>query len=127
MTADRREQERVPFCMEECRGTFTLEAQGEDYEVEKVTDVSLSGVGFEMSTFLEADTPLKITYEEDDIVTCVSGKIIWCEDHPTVHGSYQFGMLFDYSYKDENSQFLMAIRDYFDTMDGMDDEDELTF
>ena len=99
--------------MDECRGTFTLEALGEEYEIEEVTDLSLSGMGFEMAAYLDPDTPVRLIYEEDDKVISLSGRVVWCEDHPTAHGSYQYGMIFDYSARDDNSQLLLALRDYF--------------
>ncbi len=113
MEADRRQEERLRFCMEECRGTFTIEALGEEYEVEAVTDLSLSGMGFEMTAYLDPDTPVQLLYEEDDRLVSLSGRVIWCEDHPLVHGSYQYGIIFDYSARDDNSQLLLALRDYF--------------
>ncbi len=113
METERRQQERLRFCMEECRGTFTIEALGEEYEIEEVTDLSLSGMGFEMTAYLDPDTPVHLVYEEDDQVIRLAGRVVWCEDHPTVHGSYQYGMIFDYSARDDNSQLLMALRDYF--------------
>jgi len=125
--ADRRQEERLRFCMEECRGTFTIEALGEEYEVEEVTDLSLSGMGFEMTAYLDPDTPIRLVYEEDDRLISLSGKVIWCEDHPSVHGSYQYGIIFDYSARDDNSQLLLALRDYFAFERGCRLDSELEF
>ncbi len=127
MENDRRQEERLRFCMEECRGTFTLEAQGEEYEVEEVSDLSLSGMGFEMAAYLDPDTAVRLIYEEDDRRIILSGRVIWCEDHPTVHGSYQYGMIFDYSARDDNSQLLRALRDYFAFERGGSPDAELEF
>ncbi len=113
MEPDRRQEERLRFCMEECRGTFTLEAQGEEFEIDEVTDLSLSGMGFEMNGYLDPDTPVCLTYEEDDQRIRLTGRIIWCEDHPTDHGRYQYGLVFHYSARDDNSRLLQALQDYF--------------
>ncbi len=113
METDRRHQERLRFRMEECRGTFTIEAQGEEYEIEEVTDLSLSGMGFEMAAYLDPDTPVQLVYEEDDQVIRLAGRVVWCEDQPAVHGNYRYGMIFDYSARDDNSQLLMALRNHF--------------
>lgn len=101
--------------MEECRGTFTLETADDEYEIEVVRDISLSGIGFHMSSFLDPDISVLVVYKEDEKVVSVPGRITWCEDHPAIHGSYQFGVLFDYSYSDENSRLLLAVKDYIVT------------
>lgn len=113
--------------MEECKGTFTLETADDEFEIEEVRDISLSGIGFEMSSYLDPDTAVNIVYEEDERVVSVSGRITWCQDHPGAHGSYQFGVLFDYSYRDENSQLLLAVKDYIDTAEGPRPTEELEF
>ncbi len=124
MVNERRQEERLRFCMEECRGSFVLDAQGEEYEIEVVTDLSLAGMGFEMTAYLEPDTEVRLTYQEDDKLISLSGRLIWCEDHPAIHGCYQYGMVFDYAARDENSQLLLVLQDYFslDRNGGLDED-----
>lgn len=113
--------------MEECKGTFTLEIGDDEYEIEDVGDISLSGIGFEVSSYLDPDSPVTIVYEEDEKVVSVAGHVVWCQDHPRHHGSYKCGVLFDYSYRDENSQLLLAVKDYIDTTDNPHLFEELEF
>ncbi len=113
MQINRRHEGRQRFCMEYCRGSFILEALDEEYEIEVVTDVSLSGMGFELSSYLDPETPVTIEYEDDEYHIALSGTVSWCEDTSCTEGNYQLGINFDYTSRDESSQLLLALRDYF--------------
>jgi len=78
-----------------------------------VTDVSLSGMGFELSSFFDPETPVTIEYEDDEYHITLSGTVSWCEDTSCTGGNYQLGINFDYTSRDESSQLLLALRDYF--------------
>lgn len=114
MIADRRQEERRELRMSECEGTFALEVDDEMFEIEKVFDISLSGIGVETQSFLEPGTAITVTYTEDDHEVNVSGTVTWCEDDLDSHGDYRVGILFDYSYRDKSSQFYMAVRKYLE-------------
>ena len=124
MVSDRRREERLRFCMEECRGSFILESMGEEYEIDAVTDLSLSGMGFEMMAYVEPETEVRLIYDEYDRRIALRGRLIWCEDHPVVHGGYRYGMVFDYASRDENSQLLLVLQGHFslDRNGGMGEE-----
>ncbi|HFD92183.1 MAG TPA: PilZ domain-containing protein [Gammaproteobacteria bacterium] len=111
--ADRRHEDRLRFCMEYCRGTFLLETPDEEYELEVVTDLSMSGMGLELPVYLDPDTLVTITYEDDTYHIVLEGRVVWCEDFPSGDGSYQLGILFDYASRDEGSRLLLALQDYF--------------
>jgi hypothetical protein len=127
LSIDRRSDERIPFCMEECKGIFSLEINDEEFEMEDVYNISLAGMGFELSTYLDPDSAVAIRYEEAEQVITVRGKVVWCEDHPDAHGNYLVGILFDYSTGDENSQLFLAVKDYLDPGDLRDRAEGLEF
>jgi len=127
LSSDRRSDERIPFCMEECKGIFSLEINDEEFEIEDVYNISLAGMGFELSSYLDPDSAVAVRYEEAERVITVRGKVVWCEDHPDAHGNYQVGILFDYSTGDENSQLFLAIKDYLDPGDLQDRAEGLEF
>ena len=127
MSNDRRSGDRIPFCMEECKGIFNLEVNDEEFEIEDVYNISLSGMGFELSAYLDPDSAVAVRYEEAERVIKVSGKVVWCEDHPDAQGNFQVGILFDYSAGDENSQLLLAVEDYLDRGDLRDRAEGLEF
>ena len=114
---DRRRDDRVRFCMEICRGIFILEALDEEYEIEEVTDISLAGMGFELSSYLDPETPVNIVYEDHDHRIVVSSTVIWCEDQGAIHANYQFGIVFDYSSEDASSRLLQVLGDCFEPRD----------
>ena len=127
LSIDRRSGDRIPFCMEECKGIFSVEINDEEFEIEDVYNISLSGMGFELSTYLDPDSAVAVRYEEAERVIKVSGKVVWCEDHPDAQGNFQVGILFDYSAGDENSQLLLAVEDYLDRGDLRDRAEGLEF
>ncbi len=114
---DRRRDDRLRFCMDICRGIFTLEALDEEYEIEEVTDISLAGMGFEISSYLVPETPVKVIYEDNDHRIVICGAVIWCEDGAATHGNYQFGIVFDYSSEDASSRLLQVLGDCFEQGD----------
>jgi hypothetical protein len=113
--------------MEECKGLFTLETGDEEYEIEEVKNISLTGIGFEISAYVDPDAPVTISYEESEYVVSVTGKVVWCEDSSDVLGNYHLGVLFDYSTRDQPSQLLIAVEDYLDSGDLRDRSEDLEF
>jgi hypothetical protein len=113
--------------MEECKGIFTLETTEEEYEIEAVSNISLTGIGFEMSAYIDPDTSVAVSYEESARVVSVDGRVVWCEENSDAHGNYQVGVLFDYSSRDEPSQLLIAVKDYLDPDDLRDRSEDLEF
>ncbi len=113
MQTDRRHEDRLRFCMEYCRGSFVLAAQDEEYEIEVVTDLSLSGMGLELPVYLDPESPVTIVYDDDTYHMTLTGSVVWCEDFPGDEGNYQLGILFDYASRDESSSLLLALREYF--------------
>lgn len=113
MQTDRRHEDRLRFCMEYCRGSFVLETRDEEFEIEVVTDLSLSGMGLELPTCLDPDTPVSIVYEDDTYHMALTGSVVWCDEFPNDDGNCQLGILFDYASRDESSSLLLALQDYF--------------
>lgn len=107
--------------MNECDGTFTLDVDDELFEIENVFDISLSGVGIETQIYLDPGKNVTITYEEGDTEVSVTGTVTWCEDDSDSHGDYRVGILFDYSYRDNNSLLYMAVRKYLDPLDTVEE------
>jgi len=121
LVANRRQEERKEFHMSECEGTFTLAVDDELFEIENVFDISLSGMGIETQAYLGPGKCVTITYEEDDREVSVTGTVSWCEDDPESHGDYRVGILFGYSYRDNNSLLYMAVRKYLDPLDRVEE------
>ncbi len=112
MQSERRQSERLVFHMNECRGMFTIDSGGDEYEIETINDISLSGIGFDLPVFLEVECPVSISYHEEGIEVSVCGLIVWCREHPSCPGLFHFGMRFDYEQRDESSRLLLALQCY---------------
>jgi len=112
MQSERRNAERLSFHMNECRGMFVLATADDEYEIEEINDISLTGIGFDLPVYLDADTEVSVTYEEDQVGVTINGRVIWCEDHPDIHSSFRIGVQFDYADLDESSQLLIAVERY---------------
>jgi len=112
MQSERRNAERLSFHMNECRGMFVLATADDEYEIEEINDISLTGIGFDLPVYLDTDTEVSVTYEEDQVTVTINGRVIWCEDHPDIHSSFRIGVQFDYADLDESSQLLIAVERY---------------
>ncbi len=115
MSQDRRISERLSFHMNECRGMFVLESPDDEFEIDDIHDISLNGMGFDLPFYLDPEMAVSVTYEEEQISVTIHGTVIWCEDHPEIHGTFRVGIQFDYADLDESSQLLLAVERYTDT------------
>ncbi len=112
MQSERRQSERLAFHMNECRGMFTIDSAGEEYEIETINDISLSGIGFDLPAYVDTDSPVTISYAEEGIEVTVCGVIVWRREHPDCPGIFRVGMRFDYEQRDESSRLLLAVQNY---------------
>ncbi|MFQ5470261.1 MAG: PilZ domain-containing protein [Gammaproteobacteria bacterium] len=120
LNSERRQDDRAQISLDSCDGTFTLEVLDEEYEITEILDISLSGIGIEMPIYLDPGRPVKLFYEEDDLEIEVTGTVTWCSEDVSTTGGYRLGILFDYSYRDQNSMLFMAVRKFLDDFDGGD-------
>lgn len=91
---------------------FILATADDEFEIEDINDISLTGIGFDLPVYMDPDTEVSVTYEEDQVSVTINGRVIWCEDHPEIHGSFRLGVQFDYADLDESSQLLLAVERY---------------
>ncbi len=101
---------------------FHLEVYDEEFLLDHVHDISLSGTGIRIPKEVDAGTPLKLVYRTSDYTISVKGMAVWCSpvelgkcsdpDNP----SFRIGIQFDPN--DRNSPlFFTALRDYIDPFD----------
>ncbi len=112
MDFERRRAERLAFDMRECLGMLVLETSDEEYEIETIIDISLTGIGLELPAYLEPETRVRLGYEEAGISVGIDGVVVWCDGDPEVPELLRLGVRFDEASVDAGSRFLHALCRY---------------
>lgn len=100
---------------------FILATADDEFEIEDINDISLTGIGFDLAVYIDPETEVTVTYEEDQVSVTINGRIAWSEDHPEIHGGFRMGVQIDYADLDESSQLLLAVERYTGVL--LDDAD----
>lgn len=117
MLAESRETIRQNIHLEEVNGSFRLEAGNKSYDSTLIRDVSVSGVGIQLSEPLEVGTSVDMIFSAGDWKISVEGRVVWCsvaiaQGAGGVRGSevYRVGIKFDPRNANNNVIFFMASR-----------------
>lgn len=118
MLAESRETIRQNIHLEEVNGTFHLQAKNKSYDSTQVRDVSVSGVGIQLSEPLEVGTTVDMTFKAGDWKIAVEGRVVWCSVAAARGGgpsaksteAYRMGIKFNPRNANNNVIFFMASR-----------------
>ncbi|NOY62463.1 MAG: PilZ domain-containing protein [Gammaproteobacteria bacterium] len=113
---DRRQLARTRFRMVGCEGPFFLLAMGKAYEINTVSDISLTGIGLIMPRCIEVQDDVVIAYETQDQMYHVKGMIQWCFSTPGEDNAH-FGVKFDHADIESRQMLLAALKSHFDALD----------
>ncbi len=117
MLAESRETIRQNIHLEEVNGTFRLQAKDKTYDSTLIRDVSVSGVGIQLTEPLEVGTTVEMVFSAGDWKIAVEGRVVWCSvavarsdvgARPTE--AYSMGIKFDPRNTNNNVIFFMASR-----------------
>jgi len=103
--------------MKDQEDQFSIEKDQETFNITRIKDVSISGVGLEMPRALPVGDQLSISYNSGDFQLSILGTVIWC-DPETQSGPYTLGIEFNPESRENNALFFLAIRKYLDEFDG---------
>ncbi len=112
MDFERRLSERLSFDMRECQGMFVLETPEDEFEIESVNDISSTGIGFELPSYLDPETPVRLSYEEAGIAVGVRGEVVWCDGDPDRPDAFRLGVRFADDTGEAGGRLLHAVRCY---------------
>lgn len=117
MLAESRETIRQNIHLEEVNGSFRLEAKDKSYDSTLIRDVSVSGVGIQLSEPLEVGTNVDMIFSAGDWKIAVEGRVVWCsvaaargELGTRPAEAYRMGIKFDPRNANNNVIFFMASR-----------------
>ena len=95
---------------------FHIEVYNQEFALNQIHDVSISGTGIQIHSEIAPGTPIKLVYEADDYSIAVRGMTVWSNPIPlgpdsnAVIPSYRTGIQFDPT--DRNcSMLFMALKD----------------
>ncbi|HHM05229.1 MAG TPA: PilZ domain-containing protein [Gammaproteobacteria bacterium] len=120
MVENQRRHDRHTLRTEEIEGRFKLNVAGEWHPLMRINDVSVSGMGLYFAAPLEAGTPVKVSYEADDMHVMVSATVVWHSPDDTAEDgvpSYRLGLQFNPLDADTNVLMFMALRKYLDAFE----------
>jgi hypothetical protein len=117
MLAESRETIRQNIHLEEVNGTFRLQAKDKSYDSTQIRDVSVSGVGIQLSEPLEVGASVDMTFSAGDWKIAVEGRVVWCsvavakgEQGARATEAYRMGIKFNPRNANNNVIFFMASR-----------------
>ena len=117
MLAESRETIRQNIHLEEVNGSFRLEAKNKSYDSTLIRDVSVSGVGIQLSEPLEVGISVDMIFSAGDWKIAVEGRVVWCsvavakgEAGGRAPEAYRVGIKFDPRNANNNVIFFMASR-----------------
>lgn len=107
---------------------FHIEVYDQEYALNQIHDVSISGTGIQIPSEIEPGTPVKLVYQTADYSISVNGVAVWCNLIPLGNESsspipsYRTGIQFDPS--DRSCALLFhALKDLM----GNDDDSQAAF
>ncbi len=80
---------------------FHIEVFDQEYALNQIHDVSISGTGIQIPSEIEPGTQVKLVYQTQDYMISVSGTAVWCNPIPLGGESnspiptYRTGIQFD--------------------------------
>ena len=114
---DQRQDIRVGVSIDSQQNEFFLHCGDQSFEIRKIRDVSISGVGLETVQNCEKGDTVVLKYDSDDLKLNIRGTVMWCK--PLDHDGYALGIEFDVQNREDNTLFFMAMRKYLDEFDSL--------
>ncbi len=116
METEKRKHARSGLQMEQQSSQLYISKDQETINITNIRDVSISGVGLEMSRAFPVGEKLSLTYKDDDgFLININGTVAWCDSETDNHA---LGIEFEKQTGQDNSLFFLAIRKYIDDFDG---------
>ncbi len=116
-----RQQPRTPVEGFELENCFHIEVYDQEFALNQIHDVSISGTGIEIPSEIEPGTPVKLVYQTEHYSIAVNGVAVWCNLIPLGEGekdaripAYRTGIQFDPSDRSCALLFL-ALKDLMNT------------
>ncbi len=113
---EKRKNARSGLAMENQANQFTLLRNEESFDISRVRDVSISGIGLESPHPFREGEQVALAYEDGDFRLNINGRIMWCKAENDQR--YAMGIEFDHGNRQDNALFFLAIRKYLDEFDG---------
>lgn len=117
MLEEDRKQPRTQVSTFGIDDNFHIEVYNQEYALNQVHDVSISGTGIQIPSEIEPGTPVKFVYATRDYTIAVSGMAVWCNliplgnENDSPIPSYRTGIQFDP--RDRNCTLLfMALKEW---------------
>jgi len=113
---DQRLNDRLGISMGQEENQFYIERAGEIHPIKDVRDVSISGMGLEISEGFTKGEKIILNYNSDGFNMQIDGTVMWCDSQ---HSGSAMGIEFDGSNQGDNTLFFMAMRKYLDEFDSL--------
>ena len=114
---DQRQDIRVGVSINNQYNDFFLHCGDQTFEISKIRDVSISGVGVETVQACEKGDTVVLKFDSDDLKLNIRGSVMWCK--PLERDGYALGIEFDVQNREDNTLFFMAMRKYLDDFDSL--------
>lgn len=116
MPLEKRRNARSGLVMDDQGSRFMLLQNEESFDISRVRDVSISGVGLEVPHAFGEGEQVSLAYDSGDFQLRIQGTVMWC--NASEDGGYAMGIEFDRESHQDNALFFLAIRKYLDEFDG---------
>jgi len=113
---DQRLNDRLGINMAHGDNQFYIEHSGQIHPIENVRDVSISGMGLEISEGFNEGERVMLNYSSDGFSMQIDGTVMWCDSQ---HSGSAMGIEFDSANQSDNTLFFMAMRKYLDEFDSL--------
>lgn len=113
---EKRQNARCGLVMEDQEIQFTLMQNDKTFAINRVRDVSISGVGLEAQQEFSKGEQLSLAYNSGDFQLSINGTVMWCTAQD--NNNFALGIKFDMENRQDNALFFLAIRKYLDEFDG---------
>ncbi len=109
---DKRQHERANLAYEQIPGKFHIGIGSERIEFNQVNDVSISGMGILLDSYLATKSNITIGYEAEDFNVQIQAEVVWQEK--LSDDVYRMGIHFSNHNVDDNVMLFMTLRNYID-------------
>lgn len=116
MAQEKRRNVRSGLVMDDQGSRFMLMQDGQSFDIGKVRDVSISGVGLVVPHHFAEGEKVALAYDSGDFQLNIGGTVIWCNE--CEGDNFTMGIEFDRDNRQDNALFFLAIRKYLDEFDG---------
>ena len=109
---DKRRHERANLAYEQIPGKFHIGIGSERIEFNQVNDVSISGMGILLDSYLATSSSITIGYEAEEFCVQIQAEVVWQEK--LSDEVYRMGIHFSNLNVENNVMLFMTLREYID-------------